>query len=48
MFEYRVSLRTPPPLLPQRWVLFEYSSFDQFPNNAYNIYLVLLLGSTCM
>ena len=20
------------PLLPQRWVLFEYSSFDQFPN----------------
>ena len=24
-----VSLRIP---LPQRWVLFEYTSFDQFPN----------------
>ena len=22
------------PLLPQRWVLFEYSSFDQFPNDS--------------
>ena len=29
-----VSLITPPPPLPQaRWVLFEYSSFDQFPNS---------------
>ena len=32
MFEDRWCLWEPPPLLLQRWVLFEYSRFDQFPN----------------
>ena len=35
MFEDRWCLQEPPPpLLPQRWVLLEYSSFDQFPKEV--------------